>query len=74
MKLINLYEAKTHLSSVVDQALAGEKIVLARAGKPLVMLVPVRDRSPSDYYGVDRGLFTIPDDFDETPEGFAGYV
>lgn len=74
MKLVNLYEAKTHLSSVVDEALAGEEIVLARAGKPLVTLVPVRERKPSDYYGIDRGLFTIPDDFDETPEDFADYV
>jgi prevent-host-death family protein len=74
MKMVNLYEAKTHLSRIVDEALAGEQIVLARAGKPLVKLVPVRDRKPSDSYGIDRGLVTMADDFDDTPEDFADYA
>ncbi|MGB9650870.1 MAG: type II toxin-antitoxin system prevent-host-death family antitoxin [Candidatus Cybelea sp.] len=68
MKLVNLYEAKTHLSRIVDEAVAGESIVLARAGKPLVKLVPVRDWKPSDAFGMaaDRvfkryaGLRPIP--------------
>lgn len=74
MKLVNLYEAKTHLSSIVDAALGGEEIVLARNGKPLVTLVPVREGKPSEFFGIDRGLFTVPDDFDQTPEDFADYV
>jgi prevent-host-death family protein len=42
-KTINMHEAKTHLSSLVEEALAGREIILARAGKPVVRLVPVRD-------------------------------
>jgi prevent-host-death family protein len=42
MRKVNLYEAKTHLSRLVDDALAGEEIVIARSGKPLVRLTPWR--------------------------------
>jgi hypothetical protein len=38
---VNLHDAKTHLSRYVDQALSGEEVVIARAGKPLVRLVPL---------------------------------
>jgi prevent-host-death family protein len=38
---VNLHDAKTHLSRYVDQALAGEEVVIARAGRPLVRLVPI---------------------------------
>ena len=41
MKQVNMYEAKTHLSSLVDAALAGGEVVIARHGKPCVKLVPV---------------------------------
>jgi prevent-host-death family protein len=43
---VNLHDAKTHLSRYVDQALAGEEVVIARAGKPLVKLVPLDDTQP----------------------------
>jgi prevent-host-death family protein len=43
MKTINIQAAKTHLSRLVDQVVAGEEIVLAKAGKPLVRLVPFRE-------------------------------
>lgn len=66
MSTINVYEAKTHLSQLLDRALAGEEIVIARAGKPLVRLVPVESgaRQP----GIARGRVTdaffepLPDD------------
>jgi prevent-host-death family protein len=41
---VNLHDAKTHLSRYVDQALAGEEVVIARAGKPLVKLVPLESQ------------------------------
>lgn len=44
MSTINVYEAKTHLSELLDRALAGEEIVIARSGKPIVRLVPVAER------------------------------
>lgn len=74
MKIVNLYEAKTHLSRIVNEAMAGEEIVIARAGTPLVKLVPVRERKPSDHFGNLRGLVTMADDFDETSDDFADYM
>lgn len=44
---INIYEAKTQLSALLDKALAGEQVVIARAGKPLVRLVPVANAAAS---------------------------
>jgi prevent-host-death family protein len=41
---VNVHEAKTHLSRLLDRALAGEEVVIARAGRPLVRLVPVAAR------------------------------
>ena len=43
---VNIAEAKAKLSALVDRALAGEEIVIARAGKPLARLVPVEERQP----------------------------
>jgi prevent-host-death family protein len=43
---VNLHDAKTHLSRYVEQALDGEDVVIARAGKALVRLVPVEDHTP----------------------------
>ena len=43
---MNLHDAKTHLSRYVDQALGGEEVVIARAGRPLVRLVPVDEVAP----------------------------
>ena len=52
-EVVNLYNAKAHLSHLIDRATAGEDIVIGRAGKPLVRLVPVTDlapREPGRYY------------------------
>ena len=74
MKTVNLYEAKTHLSRLVDEAQAGEEIVLARNGKPVAKLVPLEERKPSDAFGMDRGLVWISPDFDEPLEDFKDYM
>ncbi|MDP2795715.1 MAG: type II toxin-antitoxin system prevent-host-death family antitoxin [Sulfurisoma sp.] len=47
MQQYNLYEAKTRLSQLVQSALDGEEVLIARAGKPAVRLVPVTDTSPA---------------------------
>ncbi|MGE0866472.1 MAG: type II toxin-antitoxin system Phd/YefM family antitoxin [Vicinamibacterales bacterium] len=62
-KLLNLYEAKTQLSALVDEAAAGAEIIIAKAGKPLAKLVAFRAtarRKP----GRAKGLVWIGDDFD----------
>jgi len=52
---VNLHDAKTHLSRYVDQALAGEEVVIARAGKPLVRLMPVGSDPPPRRLGFLAG-------------------
>jgi prevent-host-death family protein len=52
---VNLHDAKTHLSRYVDQALAGEEVVIARAGKPLVRLVPLETKPAPRLGGFLRG-------------------
>ena len=68
MKTVNMHEAKSRLSSLVEKALAGEEVIIARAGKPVVKLVPVsyshRPRTPGRW----KGKVRIAPDFDETPE------
>jgi prevent-host-death family protein len=64
MTQVNLYEAKTHLSRLVERAAAGEEIVIAKSGKPVAKLVPFdRDTTPRQLGGM-RGLIKIADDFD----------
>jgi prevent-host-death family protein len=67
-KPVNIYEAKTHLSDLVDRASAGEEIVIAKAGVPVARLVPlraVRERAP----GAWAGKVTIANDFDAPLSG-----
>lgn len=62
VRTINLYEAKTQLSSLVEEAAAGAEIIIAKAGKPRARLVPVRPsiRRP----GRAKGKVWMTDDFD----------
>lgn len=61
---VGLYEAKTHLSSLVDRAAKGEEIVILRSGKPKARLVPMGDVHPRREPGKGRGQWTVSDDFD----------
>ncbi len=63
MKTVNLHAAKTHLSRLVDQAVAGEDVVIAKAGKPQVRLVPVRSGKRTGF-GELKGRIAIAADFD----------
>ena len=64
MKQVNVHEAKTHLSRLIDECERGEDIVIARGGKPAVRLVPIGNDAPL-IIGLLKGQFTIPDDFDD---------
>ncbi|MDX2193853.1 MAG: type II toxin-antitoxin system prevent-host-death family antitoxin [Gemmatimonadales bacterium] len=61
---INIYDAKTQLSQLVDKALAGEEVVIARHGRPLVKLVPYAPVPPPIRVGLCAGQFWIAPDFD----------
>jgi prevent-host-death family protein len=58
----NLHDAKTHLCRYVDQALAGEEVMITRDGKPLVRLIPVMDEQPPRRLGFLAGTARIDAD------------
>ncbi|GMU58099.1 MAG: hypothetical protein AMXMBFR33_72450 [Candidatus Xenobia bacterium] len=72
VKQVNVYEAKTHLSRLLQEALAGEEVVIARDGVPLVRLVPVADSEPRPLLGLMKEIW-IADDFDAPLDDFADY-
>jgi prevent-host-death family protein len=61
---VNVHEAKTHLSRLLEQAMAGEDVVIMRSGRPLVRLMPVESAPRARKIGSAAGVFTVPDDFD----------
>jgi len=63
MKTVNIHEAKTHLSKLVEGAVRGEPFVIARAGKPLVKVTVIEQEAPRRL-GFLEGQFEVPDDFD----------
>ncbi len=66
MQTINIHEAKTHLSRLVDQAAKGEAFVIAKAGKPMVMVsaLVVQEPKAQCRTGFLLGQITVPPDFD----------
>lgn len=69
MQTVNIHEAKTHLSRFVDQAAAGEEILIARAGKPIARLVPLESNDDKPrVLGLGKGRFTLPDNFSRLNE------
>ena len=64
MQTVNIHEAKTHLSRFVEQAAAGEEIIIAKAGKPLARLVPLAAAQAPRQLGMFQGQLKVPDDFD----------
>jgi prevent-host-death family protein len=67
MQTINIHEAKTHLSRLVDQAANGEPFVIAKAGKPLVKVMALNapDTNQAKRLGFLEGQISVPDDFDQ---------
>jgi prevent-host-death family protein len=64
MKTVNIHAAKTQLSRLVDEAAAGEEIIIARAGKPIARLAPLRATGPRRRPGLMSGRIRIARDFD----------
>ena len=70
--IFNVHEAKTHLSRLLERVAAGEEIVIARAGKPVARLAPLKPQSQPRRPGALAGKIWIADDFDEPlPETIA---
>ena len=65
---VNMHEAKTSLSQLVKRALAGEEVIIARNGEPLVRLVPVEKAKTQRVPGRSKGKVWISPDFELTDE------
>ena len=63
MKIVNIHEAKTHFSRLVDEVAAGEEIIVAKAGKPAARLVPMATVKSKRKFGALKGKIRISDDF-----------
>jgi prevent-host-death family protein len=73
MKTVNVHEAKTHLSRLLDRAHAGEEITIAKSGEPYARLVPLEGQRPQRKSGTLEGLVEITDAFFEPlPAGWSG--
>jgi prevent-host-death family protein len=64
MRTVNIHEAKTHLSRLIEQAVRGEPFIIAKAGTPLVKVTALETPATSRRLGFLAGHFAVPDDFD----------
>jgi len=72
MQTINIHEAKTHLSRLLELVTAGEEIIIAKAGHPMARLVPLQPLKKPRQPGALAGRLKIADDFDAPlPESMA---
>jgi len=64
MRTINIDQAKTHLSKLVEEARQGKEVIIAKPGKPMARLVPMRRSRKRRRLGLLAGKFSVPADFD----------
>jgi prevent-host-death family protein len=63
-QIINIHEAKTHLSRIVDEVAAGEEVIIAKAGRPVAKLSPLSAGPAKKKLGLLKGKVRVPADFD----------
>ena len=71
MQITNIHEAKTHFSKLINRVIAGEEVIIGKAGKPVAKLIPYVQNDKPRRGGQWRGKVRIADDFDELPEEIA---
>lgn len=64
MYTVNIHEAKTHLSRLLEQVASGDEIIIAKAGKAIARLVPLDAAPKKRQLGLLKGKLNVPDDFD----------
>jgi prevent-host-death family protein len=74
MAQFNVAEAKARFSELVQKAVSGEEVVIARDNRPLLRLVPLSARGARRKPGSAKGKVWMASDFDQTPEDFEDYV
>jgi len=62
---VNIHEAKTHLSKLLERVLLGEEVIIARAGKPIAKLVAIEPAPKNRILGSAKGEFVVPEDFND---------
>ena len=62
---VNVHDAKTHFSKLIDRVLGGEEITIARSGKPVARIVPIEEKAARRMPGSAKGKIRIADDFDD---------
>ncbi len=73
MSTVNIHEAKTQLSKLIRDALAGEEVIISKSGRPLVKLVVVEGVQPKRTLGGAEGLIEMTADFDAPLNDFSEY-
>ncbi len=70
MQTVNIHEAKTHLSRLIEKAAKGEPFIIAKSGRPMVKVVPIEAPVAGETrrLGFMAGQFSVPDDFDRMGE------
>jgi prevent-host-death family protein len=63
-RVVNIHDAKTHLSRIVDEVAAGAEVIIAKAGKPMARLSPIATPVKPKKLGLLKGKIKIPADFD----------
>jgi prevent-host-death family protein len=71
MQITNISEAKAQLSALIEKVLAGEDVIIGKAGKPVARLIRYEHRQPFRRPGALKGKIKISDDFDELPDDIA---
>ena len=62
---VNVHEAKTNLSKLLERVALGEEVIIAKAGAPVAKLIPFDPQPKARVFGSAKGEFTVPDDFNE---------
>lgn len=65
MSTFNIHEAKAHFSQIINQALMGEEVIIARGNTPIIRFVPYEKKLPSRLGGQLKGVMSISENFDD---------
>jgi prevent-host-death family protein len=74
MYQVNIHEAKTNLSKLINRVINGEEVIIAKGNKPLVKLIQLDFPKPERKLGTANGLIIISDDFDSPIDDFSEYM
>lgn len=62
---VNIHQAKTHLSKLLERVALGEEVIIAKAGRPVAKLIPIDTKPKNRTLGSAKGEFVVPDDFND---------